>query len=332
MAIATTNTIGAGNREDLTDDIYRIEPTRTPGQTMFGMTEATAMEHEWQVDDFSEVNFGGVPEGYDVGEFSNEAEDRARIGNRIERIQRAWGVSEEQEAVSTAGLTSEVANSEFKAMAEAKRDREALIFSDQAMQKGRGLLTSRCSGLGDYLRPDGPSGVPAEYRLPTNSRNNTVMASLDEDDIGEAVQSIYEHTDNKDQELLFFCGPTLKRTITDKTSRAEHSNQFNYTVNQDADDKKITHNVNMYEGDFGYLPLIPSNFLAREARVPVNAKSRVRGYLISRDLVKQAMLKGKGWMSRRFENQGGGERGEVTSWGTLQVGNPLGFGKFDATA
>jgi hypothetical protein len=37
-----------GNREDLSDDIYRIDPTDTPFMTMAKREKASAVNHEWQ--------------------------------------------------------------------------------------------------------------------------------------------------------------------------------------------------------------------------------------------------------------------------------------------
>ena len=39
-----------GNREDLSDIIFDISPTETPGMTMAKKTKATATNHEWQTD------------------------------------------------------------------------------------------------------------------------------------------------------------------------------------------------------------------------------------------------------------------------------------------
>ena len=331
MAIATTNTVGAGNREDLTNDLIRIEPTDTPGFLMFEKKQASAVLHEWQVDDFSEVKFGGVVEGTDVGAFDNKAANRARLGNRTERLQRTWAVSKEQEAVTTAGVSSEIAEAEFKAMAEIKRDAESLIFSDQDRRADDGFLSSRCRGLGSWLETSGPSDVPAAYRLPSASDNATATGSLTEDILNGIVQSIYENTGQREQKLMFFCGPTTKRTVSKVTSRVEGSTTaINFNVTQAANDKAITLDVNVYDGDFGKISMIPDNFLARSSETAVSATTRCRGYWVNRDLMKVAFLIPT--FSNRFEDQGGCARGEVSTILTTECLNPLGFGKYDPTS
>ena len=49
-----TNAFGTyqaiGNREDLSNDITRISPTKTPFQMLAGKGKATGKNHEWQTD------------------------------------------------------------------------------------------------------------------------------------------------------------------------------------------------------------------------------------------------------------------------------------------
>src|ERR1051326_8910106 len=51
MALPTntfTTYSAAGNREDLSDMIYRVDPTDTPFMTGIEKAKATAVNHEWQ--------------------------------------------------------------------------------------------------------------------------------------------------------------------------------------------------------------------------------------------------------------------------------------------
>src|SRR5437870_4918136 len=45
-----------GNREDLSDVIYRIDPTETPAMTAFEREKATAVNHEWQTQALAAVD------------------------------------------------------------------------------------------------------------------------------------------------------------------------------------------------------------------------------------------------------------------------------------
>ncbi len=66
--VATHLTYSAiGNREDLSDAIYRIDPTDTPAMTGFEREKASAVNHEWQTQALAAVNsVNSVLEGDDA--------------------------------------------------------------------------------------------------------------------------------------------------------------------------------------------------------------------------------------------------------------------------
>ena len=84
---------------------------------------------EVQVDDLAVASFDGVNEGEDVTSFDNKAANRARIGNYVQKFRRSYAVSDIQELVDTAGVASEFANSEAKAVREIKRDMDCLLYT-----------------------------------------------------------------------------------------------------------------------------------------------------------------------------------------------------------
>ena len=49
-----------GNREDLSDVIYRIDPTDTPFMTACEREKATAVNHEWQTQALAAVDTGNA--------------------------------------------------------------------------------------------------------------------------------------------------------------------------------------------------------------------------------------------------------------------------------
>src|SRR2546425_13032415 len=67
----TTNTFATyeavGNREDLSDVIYRIDPTDTPAMSGFEREKASAVNHEWQTQALAAVDTANaVLEGDDA--------------------------------------------------------------------------------------------------------------------------------------------------------------------------------------------------------------------------------------------------------------------------
>jgi hypothetical protein len=62
-----TSSSAIGNREDLTDVIYRISPTQTPFVSLAAKGKATNTTHEWQTQDLAAASAGaGAAEGADA--------------------------------------------------------------------------------------------------------------------------------------------------------------------------------------------------------------------------------------------------------------------------
>src|SRR3990172_4089519 len=113
-----------GNREDLTDMIYRISPTETPFVTMVaGREEAEAIEHEWQVDALAAAAGNAVLEGDQIAT-TTALVSTGRNANGQQIMRKTLSVSGTQESVRHAGRASELAYQIAKAGEELKRDME----------------------------------------------------------------------------------------------------------------------------------------------------------------------------------------------------------------
>ena len=328
MALATSTNV-VGNREQITDDLTLLEPETTPILSMAKKSKASATFPEWQMDDLKEVSFNGVNEGEDVSVFENKAANRARQGNYIQKFRQPWMVSDIQELVATAGVTSEVARSESKALREIKRDIESALGSDQEMQADNGGGSPyKLRGLGKWIQSTAQAINPVaeRYRTPAASIDATAMASVTEDTINGVLESRYTQVGSAGDKMYLIAGPKLKRAITD-FSRASDST---YRVTEQAGDNKITLNVKQYEGDFGTVYIVPSMFVGRTSDSDSTAASLRRGYLLTNDLIEVPVLKAES--STRLEDEGGGKRGFCDVIVSLCVKNPLGLGKFAATS
>ncbi len=292
----------AGNREDLSDILTILEPEVTPVTSMAKKQKASATFFEWQVDDLQEVEFAGVNEGEDVSSFTNASANRARLGNYIQKFRRTFAVSDIQELTDTAAVSSEFAYAEGKAAREIKRDVEAAICSDQDRQQDGGTGSPyKTRGLYNWLGT--PADVPAEFRSVGQQQ-----ATLTEDNLNSMLQSVYESNGMPGGQLTLVAGPTTKRDITD-FSRGEGAVQNNnvYRVTQDGASKKITLTVNMYEGDFGNIAVVPSLFVNRATGGGVTAAVQESALLIDPEYIALHQLKAES--KSELEDQGGGRRG-----------------------
>ncbi|GCC46012.1 hypothetical protein chiPu_0030035, partial [Chiloscyllium punctatum] len=131
-----TNTVttyqAIGNREDLSDMIYRIDPTDTPFMSGVDKEKASAVNHEWQTQALAPAsNANAQLEGDDPT--ANALVPTVRLGNLCQISYKMAQVSGTQQAVDHAGRDNELAYQEMLRGLELKRDIETiLVGSSQA--------------------------------------------------------------------------------------------------------------------------------------------------------------------------------------------------------
>ena len=312
----------AGNREDLTDILTILEPESTPLTSLASKKKATGTFFEWQVDSLSVSSFDGVSEGEDVTSFTNQAANRTRLGNYVQKLRRSYMVSDIEQLVDTAGVSNEFANAESKAVRELKRDFEAAICSSQDRQAEAGSGTPyKTRGMFKWLGVGGqPSDVPAAFQ---NVANDTT-ATQTETTFNTVLQELYEANGMPGGQLTLIAGPSLKAQISD-FSRAIASVQSTYQVTQSAESKKITLSVNLYDGDFGTVAIVPSVFLLRTSgSTTVDGDA---GLLVDPEYVSVFSLKAES--RSELEDQGGGQRGFADLIAGISCDSPKAHGYFN---
>ncbi len=96
-----------GNREDLSDEIFRIDPTDTPFFTMCEKVKASAVNHEWQTQALDNRDTGNaVLEGDDAT--TDATVPIVRLGNICQISDKVARVSGTQQAVEHAGRGDEL--------------------------------------------------------------------------------------------------------------------------------------------------------------------------------------------------------------------------------
>ncbi|MFZ9959659.1 MAG: SU10 major capsid protein, partial [Candidatus Limnocylindrus sp.] len=214
-----------------------------------------------------------------------------------------------------------------------KRDMEATFCSDQNSREQNGANAYLTRGLGRWIQNGAQDDLPvsANYRTPTGSINATATASLTENNIQDMLQSIYSQT-GKVSTYSLVCGPTLKRQFTSftRTQFASTNVASAIRVLNQKDENKIVSTVDIFEGDFGTLELIPSLFLAADATTNAAAVQNGRGYVLDMDMVELRYNRKPRF--QELEDRGGGPRGIVDAICALCVKSPLALGKFAPTA
>ena len=333
----TTTYNAVGDREDLQNWLTILEPEDTPKTSSFAKTPApTNRLQEWQADTLAAVDFAGVLEGSDVSAFNNEAANRGRFGNYIQKFRRPWMVSEEQEASDVAGVPSEVAYAKTKAVREVKRSIEAAIGSNNDMQADNGVVPYLTRGLGNWIQTTAQTvnPVPTKFLTPSGNINATSPnTGLTEALFNGVFQSIFTQNGGR-RAYDLFAGPSLVTAInTFQRATGDAGQTKTYMVTQDAEKNRIDLDVTIYKGSFHTVTVIPDMFNGLVDGADVTTTTAVqlgRGYIIDQRLV------GLGYMirlgSHELENQGGGRRGFVNATLALVCKNPRGLGKFAPTS
>ncbi len=253
---APTNTLlttaAIGNREDLTDVIYRISPTQTPVLNMSAKAKATNTLHEWQTQDLASAAANAQAEGDDLTAVA--ATVTVRLTNRTQISAKKFVVSGTQRAMNPAGRSDELAYQASLKALEIKRDMELGLTQNDV------LATSPRSSRGlrgwvvDNVNNNG--GTLASYTANTGYTTGTQRA-FTEAQVKDVLQKVFTAGGEPDTIML---PPAAKQTFSGFTGNATRFDK--------SEDAKLYSSVDFYVSDFGTLQCVPNRFMAtREAFV-----------------------------------------------------------------
>ena len=246
----TTSAIG--NREDLSDAIYRISPTQTPVLNMASKTKATNTLHEWQTQDLASAASNAQAEGDDAA--AKTVTPTVRLNNRTQISTKTVIVSGSQQAMNPAGRKDELSYQLVLASLELKRDMEyGLTQNDTAAtspRQSRGLR----GWVVDNVSNNG--GTLASYTSNTGYTAGTQRA-FTEAQLKTVLQSIYTAGGEPD---TIMTGASQKQTFSTFTGNATRFGK--------SETEKLYASVDFYVSDFGTLQVVPNRFqAARDAFV-----------------------------------------------------------------
>src|ERR1700754_730146 len=161
-----------GNREDLSDMIYRIDPTDTPFMSGVDKEKATAVNHEWQTQALAAASSANAQlEGDDPT--TTATTPTVRLGNICQISYKVARVSGTQQAVDHAGRDNELAYQEMLKGLELKRDIETiLVGTNQAKVTGNTTTPRLTASILSWIASNtskGTAGAPAGPGAPGGS-------------------------------------------------------------------------------------------------------------------------------------------------------------------
>lgn len=171
-----------GNREDLEDVIWELDPLDTYCLSNFDRVKADATFHEHELDTLAAVTVNRQLEGDTFS--ATTVVSPSRVGNYCQISKKEFTISGTQEVVSKAGRKSEVKRQLKKQMKELKNDMEYAIVRNQGSCSG-GAATARSLGSIESWIPSTDNSGNGKKATTTASgctaafANNAVTAPVD---------------------------------------------------------------------------------------------------------------------------------------------------------
>jgi hypothetical protein len=272
-----------GNREDLSDVIYRIDPTDTPAMSGFEREKATALNHEWQTQALASVDTSNaVLEGDDAT--TDAATPTVRLGNICQISDKVARVTGTQRAVDHAGRDDELEYQEMLKGLELKRDMESIIVgTNEAKVTGNDTTARKTASLLSWIKTNtskGASGTDPSAADGTGTRTDGTQRVFTEASLKSVLQSVWNSGGKPDTIMV---GGFNKQVFSTFTGRA--------TPIEDTKAKKIVAAVDAYESDFGRLKIVPNRFQRSRDVLVLQMDMWALAYLNGRRMVSIPLAK-----------------------------------------
>lgn len=239
------STAAIGNREDLTDIIYKLSPTETPFINLASKSKATATLHEWQTQSLATPASNAQAEGDDAS--AKVVTPTVRLASRTQISTKTVIVSGTQQSVTSAGRAQEMGFQLSLASAELKNDMEFGMLQNGAGTSSPRAVKGLRVWIGDNV--DSGAGYVAPVYTSVDGTVNTdgTQAAFTEARLKNVLQKIYTAGGNPDTIML---PPLAKQTFSTFTG--------NSTRFDKGEDSKVYAAVDVYVSDFGTINAIPS--------------------------------------------------------------------------
>jgi uncharacterized protein DUF5309 len=320
MTLATsafTTFSAIGNREDLSNRIYRIDPTETPFFSGIEKAKASATNHEWQTQALAAASTGNAQLEGDDGYAADAATATVRLSNVTQISRKTPRVTGTQQAVDHAGRGNEMDYQVMLKGMELKRDIEAILTgAKQAKVTGNSSTAPKLADVLAWITTNtvkGPStGADPTAADGTSARvDSATQRAFVENDLKSALKKAYDSGGRPNKILM---GSFNKQAFSMFTGRG--------TTTQVAKEKSIVAAVDVYTSDFGTLSAVPDLFM------------RTRDVLVlEMDKWAYAPLPGRNFLSYDLAKTGDSDARTVLSQYTLESRNEkASAGVFDLTS
>lgn len=260
---AFTTYQAVGNREDLSNAIYNIDPFDTPVMSAIRRRNVKNRLFDWQTEFLPLVNTSNAyEEGFLL--VNKPAQPTIRQNNVTQISERDASVSGSQEESDAAGKGSEMAHQMAMASKVLKSDIESMACSRQPRVDGNDAGTARVTeGISHWLaratdRASAVNGAIAPGTITAGVPTTATGAfaapgapvAITEAMLGDAMQKAYT---NGASPTLWVVPPGPKRTISTFTGRSTSQVLVGKT--------EVVSTVDVISTDFGRIKVIPSRWI-----------------------------------------------------------------------
>lgn len=290
------STAAVGNREDLTDIIDRITPTKTPFYSMIAKGKANGTKHEWQTQALRSAGVNAQPEGDDTT--ATAVTPQVRLNNYTQILKEAASVSGTQEAVDKAGQKGEMNKQMALKSMEMKLDVEYMLTRNGVAVTGTSRQSRGLVGFMVGANVNAGTGYVAPDYVGNVAQTDGTQRAFAETLMKDSWQKVYAAGGAP---TIVMMGPMQKQAFSQFTGNAQR--------NKLAEDSKLNATIDMYIGDFGTLSAV------------VNLQQRARDvFLIEPDKWEFSVL--RPWQKTDLAKTGDSERKQILMEGCLTAINP----------
>jgi hypothetical protein len=241
-----------GLKEDISDVISNISPTKTPFQSMIGSEKVTQKLFQWQEDTLRAQASNAQVEGFTA---SDVAITPTTMRNNVTQIlAEAIKVTGSLDAADTYGRAKETAYQLAKSMAQVKRDLEhAYVGSAQALVTGDSATARVMAGFQAQLFNGGSAALDADDFVLYTGGTSTLPT---EANLLDVLQQCYTYGGDPTTVMVT---PTNSRTVSDFAKAAGRYRTLT-SESSGRDQRAIINVVDLYVSPFGEQRVVLNRF------------------------------------------------------------------------
>ena len=240
-----------GNREQLSNIIYNIDPFDTPIMSAIGRRNVQGRIFDWQTENLPTVDLNNArEEGFELSRSAAQA--TVRVSNTTQISERDATVAGSQEAADAAGKRSEMA-AQMALMSKAlKRDMESILSQNQPRAAGNDSGTARKTrAIEHWITTNTSYGATgANPASETAAVTDGTLRTLTETMFNDILQTAYT---NGAEPTMCVVPPALKRKISTFTGRSGSQIPVSKAEAVAA--------IDLYRSDFGDIKIQPSRWM-----------------------------------------------------------------------